>query len=42
MLGRLMQTSRTLGFSEASLQFQDRHLTARFGEVAECWDLRVP
>jgi UDP-GlcNAc:undecaprenyl-phosphate/decaprenyl-phosphate GlcNAc-1-phosphate transferase len=38
----LIDISRTLGFSEASLLFQDRHLTARFDEVAECWDLRVP
>jgi UDP-GlcNAc:undecaprenyl-phosphate GlcNAc-1-phosphate transferase len=40
--GALVDTSRTLGFSEASLQFNGTHLTAQFVEVAECWDLRVP
>jgi UDP-GlcNAc:undecaprenyl-phosphate GlcNAc-1-phosphate transferase len=40
----LVETSRTFGFSEASLQFNGRHLTARLIEVdsAECWDLRIP
>ena len=40
----LVKTSRDLGFSEASLQFNDRRLTARLAEVdsAECWDLRIP
>src|ERR1019366_2819356 len=40
----LVQTSRSLGFSEAELQFNDRHLTARLTEVdsAECWDLHIP
>jgi UDP-GlcNAc:undecaprenyl-phosphate GlcNAc-1-phosphate transferase len=40
----LVQTSRGLGFSEASVQFNGRHLTARLAEVdsAECWDLRIP
>ncbi len=40
----LVQTSRSLGFSEASVQFNGRHLTARFDELdsAECWDLRIP
>ncbi len=40
----LLETSRSFGFSEASLQFNGRHFTARLTEVdaAECWDLRVP
>jgi UDP-GlcNAc:undecaprenyl-phosphate GlcNAc-1-phosphate transferase len=38
----LVETSRILGFSEASLQFKGSHLTARLGEAAECWDLRIP
>jgi UDP-GlcNAc:undecaprenyl-phosphate GlcNAc-1-phosphate transferase len=40
--GALVETSRILGFSEASLQFKGKHLTARFREAAECWDLRIP
>ena len=38
----LVETSRSLGFSEASLQFNGSHLTARLAEAAECWDLRIP
>lgn len=38
----LLGTSRSLGFSEASLQFDGRHLSARLTEAGECWDLRVP
>jgi UDP-GlcNAc:undecaprenyl-phosphate GlcNAc-1-phosphate transferase len=40
----LLVTSRSCGFSEASLQFNGRQLTARLTEVesAECWDLRIP
>ena len=40
----LVTTSRGFGFSEASLQFNDRHFTTRLTEVdsTECWDLRIP
>lgn len=38
----LAHTSRTLGFSEASLLFHEHHFTAKFREARECWDLRVP
>jgi UDP-GlcNAc:undecaprenyl-phosphate/decaprenyl-phosphate GlcNAc-1-phosphate transferase len=39
-----VQTSRSLGFCEASIEFGDCRLTALLAEVdsAECWDLRVP
>jgi len=42
--GALVETSRGFGFSEATLEFLDLRLTARFIEVdsAECWDLRIP
>jgi UDP-GlcNAc:undecaprenyl-phosphate GlcNAc-1-phosphate transferase len=42
--GALLQTSRSFGFSEASLVFDDRYLTARLAEVeeVECWELRIP
>src|SRR4029077_9344480 len=40
--GALVDISRALGFSEASLQFNGTHFTAQFVDVAECWDLRVP
>jgi len=34
--GALVDTSRTLGFSEASLQFNGTHFTAQFVDVTEC------
>jgi UDP-GlcNAc:undecaprenyl-phosphate GlcNAc-1-phosphate transferase len=42
--GALIETSRGFGFSEASLEFGDRRLTAQLTEAdpAECWDLRIP
>jgi len=42
--GALLETSRSLGFSEASLVFDDRRLTARLAEVAsdECWEVHIP
>jgi len=42
--GALVETSRCFGFSEASLQFKDRRLTARLTEIdsMECWDLHIP
>jgi len=42
--GALLVISRSCGFSEASLQFNGVHLTARLVEVspADCWDLRIP
>jgi UDP-GlcNAc:undecaprenyl-phosphate GlcNAc-1-phosphate transferase len=40
----LLEAGRGFGFSEASLQFKDEHLTARLADVdsAECWELRIP
>ena len=40
--GALVDASRTLGFSQASLQFNGAHFSAQFVDEAECWDLRVP
>src|ERR1035437_3402098 len=42
--GALVETSRHCGFSEASMQFKDRHRTALLTEIgsAECWDLHIP
>jgi hypothetical protein len=42
--GALLETSRRFGFSDASLVFDDRYLTARLAEVdsVECWELRIP
>ena len=42
--GALVETSRSLGFSEASVEFRDHRLTTRLVEVdsADCWDLHIP
>ena len=42
--GALVETSRSLGFSEASLQFNGHRLTTRLASVdsADCWDLHIP
>jgi UDP-GlcNAc:undecaprenyl-phosphate GlcNAc-1-phosphate transferase len=42
--GAVVETSRGFGFSEATLEFDERRLTARLAEAdpAECWDLRIP
>ena len=40
----IVDTSRSLGFSEVSLQTGGRHFTARLTEAdpKECWNLRIP
>jgi UDP-GlcNAc:undecaprenyl-phosphate GlcNAc-1-phosphate transferase len=40
----LVETSRGFGFSEASMQFHERRLTAILAEVdsVDCWDLHIP
>jgi UDP-GlcNAc:undecaprenyl-phosphate GlcNAc-1-phosphate transferase len=42
--GALVETSRSFGFSEASLVFEERRLSARLAEAdaAKCWELRIP
>lgn len=42
--GALVETSRSFGFSEASLAFGDHRLAIRIVEAnsAECWDLHIP
>ncbi len=42
--GALVETSRILGFSEASLQFKGHRLTTRLTGIdsADCWDLHIP
>ena len=42
--GALVETSRSCGFSEASMQFKDRHLTVLLAQVdsSKCWDLHIP
>ena len=40
----LVEASRSFGFSQVSLRFNGRHISARLAEIdsAECWDLHIP
>src|ERR1035437_7665205 len=40
----LVEASRSFGCSQVSIQFNDRHISARLAEVdsQDCWDLHIP
>jgi UDP-GlcNAc:undecaprenyl-phosphate GlcNAc-1-phosphate transferase len=40
----LVETSRRFGFSQVSIQFNDRHICALLAEAdsGDCWDLHIP